>query len=175
MNRHVDRLRRAVRDDPFTAVEALLLAGILGGLVLATLLLALADSFPVAMDGLRAVAIAVLLGPAGMVVLLLGHAGYDLWRFIDAEPGDRFPVAPVAIARAGWRVLETVAVLLYVVLALVSLWIVSDLPETEPASTFFFASAFTVVLATVVLVGIVAVRIVVTLGYRGVRSAVQDA
>jgi uncharacterized membrane protein len=171
MERHLGWLRRAVRRDPFTVVEAVVLVGMVVGLVL---LLVFADASGAEVWGLRVAAALAGLGPVALVVVLFVHAGHDRWQFVTAGTGERRPGSVADTLRDGWRALETVAALASVVLVLLSLWLIADLPETEAGSTFFFASAFTLLFATVALFGLVAVRIVATAVYCGLDGAGED-
>ena len=174
MQRHRKRLQRSVGEDPFTTLEGLLLAGFVVGLVVGGLLLTPADASVVARWGLRAATALVAVGLGGLVLALLAHGAHDLWVLATADSGERFPETLAGLARAGWRLLETVAVVVYAVSVPFSLWVIADLPNEEAAGTFFFAFGGYVVFATLVFLVIVGTRIVGTALYRVVRALVVE-
>lgn len=164
MRRHLVRVRRIFRRNPFTAVEALLLGVMLAGVGAAGVLDKMA---PLAADRFvgRILLVTVGGGVACMVLALIAHTFYDVWRVV------RNDVRPVPQTRASrlrfvWRILETISMVLWILWVALVLWTVPDLPDNEQAGGFAFMFLFIALIGVVFLVFLAAVRIVVTVFYR---------
>lgn len=165
------RLRHAVRADPFTVLEAVLV-GVLVVAFVGFFTLAGAVESNGSIETAWFISFTLfLITPFLLIVVLVGHAIHDGWRFVRAE--EPLPENVPGLARAAWRAFETAVVAAYFALSGLILLAVLTLPEDpeNPEGLFglVMASLISWLMLTYVPAAVVGVRLVATALYRGSR------
>ncbi|MFB6307833.1 MAG: hypothetical protein ABEH35_00745 [Haloarculaceae archaeon] len=155
-----------LRSLSFTGVEAILVVAVPFALVGAVAVGAVAAdaTSPVVRWPALALAVALVLEPAVLALVLIAHSLFSLRRGLDA--GDLLPATALGWLGAGWRGFETVVAVGYLLALLLAafgagLTATADV-NSEAAGMPLFAGMVVAVTATIVLVTVVSVRLVAT-------------